>query len=225
MSDLLAAALPLIGLFFIYRLILGKRSGGFISPTGMLRGATGPFRFSPRSPFALWSHYALAMVLATQLVSDTAEIAERVGTTAAGDPTTRAVITLLLVVACALAAIAAIPGGIGNHTLELVAVGASILLALVDPWIGTWVLAIVAVMGLCYRGLLGEIFAWGAVLLAYLVLYSEKGSDDVTLAIVMTVLMGTLTMLLIVATRTISIGIVLIVLFGVAIVSGLTLAV
>src|SRR3954451_16083922 len=136
MSELLAAALPLIGLFFIYRLILGKRSGGFISPTGMLRGASAPFRFSPRSPVALWSAYALAMVTATALVTDTASIYEHVATDAAGDPTTRAVVTMLLVVACLLAAIMAVPGGIGSKALEYLAVGLTLYVAVTDPWIG-----------------------------------------------------------------------------------------
>src|SRR4051794_32993165 len=99
MGTATSVVLLLGSFYFIFRLVLGGgassrgrrssgRSSGFISPTRMLRTSTGPFRYSPRPPWALWSAYALAMVLATQLVFDSASIFTGVATNTAGHLTT-----------------------------------------------------------------------------------------------------------------------------------------
>jgi|GEM_PF-4028721 len=189
----------------------------------MLRGTTGPFKKSPKGPIALWGAYALAMVSATQLVFDVATAYDIGSTDATGDPTYRVVVMLLLVVACALAAVMAMPHVIGeNKTLDLLALALTFLAAFVDPWFGSIAMAIVALIVMGCGGILGTIMRWGAVIASYQVLYIDDGSAMVTLALVMTVLVGTLTLLIIVWARMVGMAFVLTVLFGVAVVTGLT---
>jgi hypothetical protein len=225
------ALLPLVAFYFIFRLLIGggaphgRRSSGrrygFVSPTRMLRTSAGPYPYSPRPAYALWSAYALAMVLATELVNNSESIFSGVATNPVGHPTARAVVTLIVVIACGLAAIMALPRGIGNRALDYVAASLAVVVVLVDPWLGSLIQLAVVTALLRLGGVPGAVLRWAGVLLSYYLVSIHLGQGLVVLSIVMTVLMGTLTMLLIVMTRTVGFAVAFGVLLVIAVTSGL----
>jgi len=199
MHDLVVGLVVLAALGGLYKLMLSPgrrpRAGGLTSPTRMLRASSGPFRYSPRPEIQLWGSYALAMVLGVELVFDltsySADIAGRHGTVPVS------AVLLLVTLACGLCVAMAIPGVIGSPALDLVAAGLAVGLLVVEPSIASLVQTVIALAALALRGTA----QWIAVLLSYMVACASDGMGIVILSVVMTVLMGTLTMLIIAMTR------------------------
>jgi hypothetical protein len=229
-SALLGPVLTLAALYVLFRVVVtggwrrsGKRSW-VKSPTSLLRGRSGPYRYSPKSPAALWSAFALTMVLSTQLITDSASVYEHFTASGSAQPSTRAVVTLLAVVGCLLAAIAALPRGPGNPALDWLGLVVAIWIAATNPQLGTVAEAALVLGAVLYAsGSVRTAIQCGGIALSYYVLYVDGGSAMVTVSLVMTILMGTLTVMLITMRRTIGTGLALGILVAVALVSGLTL--
>ncbi|MEA2495920.1 MAG: hypothetical protein QOJ29_3831 [Thermoleophilaceae bacterium] len=229
MNALLGPLLTLGALYVLLRVVVTggwRRSGrrlGITSPTGLLRGRTGPYRYSPRSPARLWSSFALTMVLSTQLISDSALFYNRFAAQGTSTPSTRATVTLLVLVGCLLAAIAASGHRSGNPLLDGLGAVVAVCVALVDPWAGTIAGAVIAVVALIYAGgVTRTALQCVGIAVSYYALSVDGGLGLVTLSVVLTVLMGTLTIMLIALRRTMSAAVVVGIVVAVALVSGLT---
>lgn len=231
MRELAAVALPLAGFYLLYRLMLGgsgsRSSGrsGWLSPPRLMRGRSGPFPYNPKSPASLVSSFVFAMVLSAQLVMDTGSfVASHVDLTSAGEPTARAVVTILVLVGCLLALIAALPKGINNPLLAWVACGLAAYVFVSDMSVPTFAVAAIAFIAAAYTGAtLATFLQCVGIGVSYWVLSFEQGAEIVTLTVVMTMLMGALTLMLIAMLRTMNVAVVLGILVAVALVSGLAL--
>lgn len=224
-SAIVVTAMPFVLLYTVFwTLFLRGRGKSYflVSPTTILRGRSGVFRSSPKSPASLWSAFALAMVLATQLIIDIAATTDGVATTANGEPTMRAIVTILVIVGCAFALIGAAPGAIRSLPLGLIGAIAAVVILLVDPSIGTLVQAAAAWIVVGYGGMLGTTLEWLVVLVGYYVLAIDSGNEMVSLSIVMTVLLGTLAFLVMVLARAVNLAVVVAGILAIALISGLS---
>jgi len=179
LGTVIKTLLPFICFYFLFWLMFFKPSGKKfmpITPTNLPRGSRGPYRYSSKSAGSLWSAFALAMALSSQLVLDSGSIYHRIATDATGTPTTRVVVMLLAIVGCLLALIMTLPKGIGHPALDLVSIVVAFIVAAVDPWFGSIGQAIVVLILLGYRGNFGAVLQWGSVIVSYYVMSSTRAT-------------------------------------------------
>lgn len=229
MGSLSAGLLVIAGLIVIYRLALGRgllgrsrtsslRGGGpkqRKQRSSMLRTSTGPMRYSNRSVAVLWVTYVLTMALGANIVMDLAKVVSVLPhVSSTGSTTILWAGILLAALACLLAVLFALPGNMSRRSeggAQAVVLAAADMVLAVGAWsihqtagAGLDVLVVaIAVVILCGHTSLGSrlLVQIGAVAITYGVMQHYDGDQIVTLSTIMTVLMGTLTMLLVVARR------------------------
>lgn len=234
MRGLIGGALVIVGLLALMRFMFTgsvgsnrpqpSRSGGsagFISPTRVLRGASSRNRYSTRSPAVLWAEFALAMAASAGLVFDSAQIYTGVAHKSSGEPTSFAIVMLFVTVACIMALIDALPASLPRDAfIKWFALLVSIGAALTDPWIGALVQAVVMFIVATNGRRFEPVVSILATLFCYYLIEQHEGSTMLTLTITMTVLIGMLSMLIMVARRTLGLAVVVAALAAILVTTG-----
>jgi hypothetical protein len=189
----LLTLLLLLGCFVaLFRLMIFGRLHP-LAPLGLIRGRTGPFRYSPRSPAVLLGELALAMALGTQLLFDGASLDLA---SAPHDPASTAHTAFLLaVLGAVLALLATTPFVMRNHVLDATAAIMAGLILLRSPSLDTFGQFALTLLLMRLGGMLGVAVSALAVFVGYYLLFATAGAGMVVLSLVMTTLMATLALM------------------------------